>query len=165
MSLGEALVKNIEKEVAAGKKAPLTAIGEDGHTVARVVLKDRDRLGSLAAEVSVIKKVSGAPSAARVDVRERAERLAGRVSYLPERLKFVETDAAGSAILRSSPETMRAPRSEYFEARVGQSEVTLRRFAPRPSGGGRDAVPFHTTDDTLGRLADDAAAVLNNSKK
>ena len=163
MSIGNKLVREIEKQVAAGKGLPLMVSSEDGHTTARAVLKDRDRLGSLAEEVSVAR--STPPTSAKGDVQQQAEKFAARASYLPERLQFVETDAGGGAILRSSPQTMRAPRSEYFEARIGQSEVSLRRFKPRASGGGREAVPFHTTDDTIGRLVDDAAAVLGPSKK
>jgi hypothetical protein len=37
---------------------------------------------------------------------------------------------------------MRGKKSEYYEARVGESDVSLKRYKAHEQKGGRDAVPF-----------------------
>lgn len=154
-SIGAKLVQAVQKEAAMQRPLPLEASAQDGAVNASMKLSDHDRLGHLAQEIKI--KVDQAGSAS---TRTKAEAFAARATYLTERLGHVETDAGGSEILRSTPQTMRGPRSEYFEAKVSDSEVSLQRFKPRESGGGREEVPFHATDDTLARITDDAASVL-----
>lgn len=160
MSIGTKLTQAIQKEAAMKRPLPLEAHAQDGQISATAKLVDHDRLGNLAENITV-KSDNAAPSS----TRSKAETFAHRATYLPERLGFVETEAGGSAVLRSTPETMRGKNSEYFEAKIGDNEVSLERFKPRESGGGRDNVPFHVTDDTLGRLANDAAQALQTPHK
>ncbi|HEX8237262.1 MAG TPA: hypothetical protein VF600_14985 [Abditibacteriaceae bacterium] len=161
-SIGTKLVQAVQKEAAMNRPLPLQAEAQDGAVKASVIVADNDRLSHLAGEVKV--SVSGGASKA-ASPKAKAEAFAGRTTYLTERLGYVETDAGGTAVLRSTPETMRGKKSEYYEARVGDSEMSLKRYKPHAQKGGRDAVPFHVTDDTLARIADDGAAALTTRKK
>ncbi len=160
MSIGTKLTQAIQKEAAMKRPLPLEASAQDGNVSATTKLNDHDRLGNLAENVRV---QTSAPASS--STRSKAETFANRATYLPERLGFVETDAGGSTVLRSTPETMRGKNSEYFEAKIGDNAVLLERFKPKTSGGGRDNVPFYVTDDTIGRIADDAAHALQTPIK
>jgi hypothetical protein len=160
-SIGTKLVQAVQKEAAMNRPLPLQAEAQDGNVKASVTVADNDRLSHLAGEV----KVSVAGGANSADTKAKAEAFAGRTSYLTERLGYVETDAGGTSVLRSTPETMRGKKSEYYEARVDESDISLKRYKAHEQKGGRDAVPFHVTDDTLARIADDAAAALTIRKK
>lgn len=161
-SIGTKLVQAVQKEAAMNRPLPMQAEAQDGAVKANVTVTDNDRLSHLAGEVKV--SVTGSASN-QANTKAKAEAFAGRATYLTERLGYVETDAGGTSVLRSTPETMRGKKSEYYEARVGDSDVSLKRYKAHEQKGGRDAVPFHVTDDTLARIADDAAAALTTRKK
>ena len=168
MSLGTKLVQAVQKEAAMQRPLPLEATANHGNVAASVTLTDNDRLSHLASEVTI--KVTGEGKSRKAASRSagaqrKAETFAARATYLTEPLRFVETDAGGTAVLRSKPETMSAPRSEYFEAHVTETSVSLKRYQPHRDKPGRAAVPFCVTDDVLARLADDAAAVLAPASK
>ncbi len=160
-SIGTKLVQAVQKEAAMNRPLPMQAEAQDGAVKASVTVTDNDRLSHLAGEI----KVSVDSGANNASTKAKAESFAGRTTYLTERLGYVETDAGGTAVLRSTPETMRGKKSEYYEARVGESDVSLKRYKAHAQKGGRDAVPFHVTDDTLARIADDATAALTSRKK
>lgn len=163
MTLGTQLVRAVQKEAAMQRPLPLSAHAQStlpsGNVVeASVVLNDHDRFSHVAERFEV--KVQRAPSKAH-NPKRHAQRFCEGTSYLTERLQFVESDAEGNAVVRSTPQTMRGPRSEYFEATIGGEAISLQRFKPRSDKPGRDAVPFCITDEVLERLADDAAVVLD----
>lgn len=166
MSLGTQLVRAVQKEAAMQRPLPLSAharstLPKGGHVEAEVVLHDNDRFSHLADALKVKSTAKTSGGAVR-----KAEQFCERATYLTERLQFVESDAGGNAIARSSPQTMRGPRSEYFEARVGDDEIALQRFKPNAEKPGREAVPFCVTDEILQRLVDDAAgAIVPPTKK
>ncbi len=167
MSLGIKLVQAVQKEAAMKRPFPINAEAQETiksgrkerRVSAQVRVCDHDRLSHLAEKVVVHAE------GAKRDPETVARRFAEKATYLSEALQFVECDAKGAAIVRSTPETMRAPRSEYFEAKVSGSEITLRRFQPHAKQSGCEAVPFCVTDETLTRLADDAAEVLTGNFK
>lgn len=167
VSLGTRLVQAVQKEAAMQSPLPICAIvHEDGAKGARigasVTLVDNDRFSHLAEEVtiSVTRAKTHGPKIKPITPQATAEKFAARVTYLTENLQFVEGDASGAAILRSTPQTMRAKGAEYFEARVTESNLSLKRFQPHDAKPGRAAIPFSLTDEVLARLADDAAASL-----
>ncbi|MDQ3813228.1 MAG: hypothetical protein M3347_04675 [Armatimonadota bacterium] len=170
MSLGIKLVQAVQKETAMKRPLPLCAIvhgkspgGKQGTAItASVTLTDNDRFSHLAEDVTI--HVQGPKSKAQ-SPKVTAERFAARATYLTESLQFVEIDGGGTALLRSSPETMRAPRTPYFEARVDDSAIALKRYQPHPDKPGREAIPFCVTDEVLARLVDDAVAVLTPPRK
>ena len=170
MSLGIKLVQAVQKETAMKRPLPLCATADDSSggkrgtaVTASVTLTDNDRFSHMAEEVTV--KVTGNPQSTVRNPQFKAERFAERATYLTESLQFVETDGGGSAILRSSPETMRGPRTAYYEARVDESAISLKRYQPHEDKPGRAATPFCVTDEVLARLVDDAAAVLAPPRK
>lgn len=164
MSLGTKLVQAVQKEAAMQRPLPMQAVAEEatksGTVTAQIDLADNDRFSHMANQVKV--DVSGKKSRAP-NVQATAEKFAERATYLTERLQFVETDNSGTGILRSSPQTMRGPRTEYFEAEVRDDSISLHRYQPNTDKPGREAVPFCVTDDVLGRFVDDAVGVLQGS--
>lgn len=162
MSLGVKIVQALQKEAAMKRPFPMNAeanetikSGRKERTVsAQVRLNDHDRYSHLAEKVVIH---SEGP---KRDPETLARRFAAKTTYLSEALQFVECDAKGTAIVRSTPETMRGKGEAYYEAKVGSNEIALRRYQPHGSRPGREAVPFTLTDETLSRLADDAAQVL-----
>lgn len=173
MSLGTKLVQAVQKETAMQRPLPLHTMAHDAldgdtqRVIASVVLADNDRFSHMVKEVTVeIKTYSDAAAARPAKGKprtpaQRAERFAARATYLTEALQFVENDAQGAAIVRSTPQTMSGKRTPYFEANVADDAFTLRRFEPNAGKPGRTATPFCLTDDVLTRLIDDAAAVLS----
>jgi hypothetical protein len=159
-SLGQQLVQEVQKQAAMKRPLPMNAEAQStlpsGASVeANVVLNDNDRFSHIAEKIQVKSQKANGKSPQAI-----AEKFCERVTYLPERLQFVESDAKGNAIARSSPATMRGKGSEYFEAKIGEDEISLQRFKPNAQKPGRASTPFHVTDETLERLADDAAGVL-----
>lgn len=166
MSLGKKLVQSAQKEAALGRPLPLEARASEtsGSTTlhARARFADADKYTKMTGEV-VVSAQSAKPGAAKTRAassQERVERLAERVTYLPERLSFVETDLGGTAIARSTPDTMSGRRNAYFEAQVKDDEVKIQRFQPGEVGPGRESVPFPLSDELLSRLVEDAAGAL-----
>ncbi|RYX86282.1 hypothetical protein EON83_03400 [bacterium] len=163
MSLGKRLAQSAQKEAALKRPLPLEASASEtlpsGATVsARATFADTDKYTKLTGQIRV--SCEGTSSARGATPQERAERFAQSATYLSESLQFVETDAGGTATVRSTPETMSGRRSAYFEAKVKDDEVTLQRFQPSESGPGRTSVPFPLSDDILVRVVDDAANAL-----
>lgn len=165
VSMGTRLVQAVQKEAAMQSPLPICAVvQEEGTKSSRfgtsVTLVDNDRLSHLAEEVTITatKAKSHSAQAKTQKPQAIAEKFAARATYLTENLQFVEGDAAGAAILRSTPQTMRGKGSEYFEARVTESSLSLKRFRPHTGKTGREAIPFCVTDEVLARVADDAIA-------
>jgi hypothetical protein len=112
---------------------------------ARVHVVEADRLGVKVSRVGVTRT-------APVDVAAEAERLAGGVRALPDRLAPVEVaPALGGAILRTRPEDLR--RREFFEVQVAPGETVVSRH--RVDAEGRTPVDFTLTRDQLDGLLDD----------
>ena len=164
MSLGKRLVQSAQKEAALGRPLPLEASASEalasGATVhAHARLADADKYTKMTGEIRV--SLEGAtPKSSAPTPQERAERFADSATYLSEALAFVETDAGGTAIVRSTPATMTGRRGAYFEAQVKTDEVRVQRFQPKESGPGREAIPFPLSDETLARVVEDAASAL-----
>ena len=163
MSLGKKLVQSAHKEAAMKRPFPLQAqaaqpLAKGGEVSATAEIADTDRFSKMASEVKV--RVEGAkPTGATAT--QKAERFAERATYFPESLRHVETDLGGTAIVRSTPETMAGRGAPYYEAAVREDEITLRRYS---GGKKREQIPFCVTDDVLGRVVEDAAAVLAPQK-
>jgi hypothetical protein len=95
------------------------------------------------------------------ELRETAEKLAARLTYLLEPISPIETDAHGCVVqMRSNPPHKDADRTSYYELLVSRSgELSLCRYT-RPVGSERQLIPAEVTREVLCRLADDFAAVL-----
>lgn len=170
MSVRVKLIQAAQKEAALQRPVPYQAHASEslprgGEVQASVRVADYDRFTKMVEEVKVEVARGHSPPGRSSTVEEKAARFAGSVSYLTEALKHVETDVGGTAVVRSTPETMAGKGSPYFEAKVSDTELTLRRYEPGQGTGKRQAIPFCVTDDQLGRLAEDAAAALSPRKK
>jgi hypothetical protein len=88
------------------------------------------------------------------------ERLAGRVTYLMEPLKVVETDAHGGEVqIRSQRPTPRDEQRSYYEVRLfRQGSLRLQRFVFDQETRERRQTPCQLTREVLERLADDIVA-------
>ncbi len=164
MSIGTKLVQAAQKETAMKRPFPLAVeateiLPKGGEIRATAKIADNDRFSHLAQEVKVA--VTGVKT--RAGAENKARRFAEKATYLTERLQFVETEVGGTAIVRSTPATMVGKGAPYFEAAVGDEEITVRRFQAAPKG--REQTPFCVSDETLSRLVEDAAGVLAGAKK
>src|SRR5687768_4437832 len=112
MSLGTKLVQAVQKEAAMKRPLPLRSVAQDsarsGRAEASVTLTDNDRFSHMAEEVKIQVQT---PKPKVQSPKSVAERFVARATYLTEALQFVEMDAGGTAVVRSTPATMRAPRS------------------------------------------------------
>jgi hypothetical protein len=93
-------------------------------------------------------------------LKDWADRLTKRVTYLMEPLKVIEIDAAGGEVqVRSQSPTPRIDERGYYEMRLFRNgSLRLERFAYDDASRQRRAVPCQLTREVLERLADDVAA-------
>lgn len=136
--------RRLHRALDAHPDAPGTArVDGDGGAWAEVDVVRVDRIGVRVREVRV-----GHPPR---DVAEEADRLAGALRDLPDRLAPVEVDRAlGGAVLRTRPEDLR--RREFFEATITPEQTTIRRA--RAGDDGREPAEFDLTREQLGRIVE-----------
>jgi hypothetical protein len=93
-------------------------------------------------------------------LKEWADRLAGRVTYLMEPLVVLEVDAVGGEVeLRSGAPTAREGQRFYYEVRLSQAgSLRLTRVAYDPEARRRRPVACQMTREAIERLADDLVA-------
>jgi hypothetical protein len=128
-----------------------------GWTV-NVTADTADTVGCRLTEVSVSRP---AESATAAELTQWAVRTAGRVTGLLEPLKLVEVDATRSeAVLRSETPARKGDDVQYYELLLrGTHAATLNRYqAPRTGPGGRKAVPFALTHETIAKVVGDVTA-------
>jgi hypothetical protein len=95
-----------------------------------------------------------------VALKDWADRLSKRVTYLMEPLKVIEIDADGGEVqVRSQSPTPREEQRGYYEMRLFRNgSLRLERFAYDGGTRQRHPVPCQLTREVLERLADDIAA-------
>ena len=102
-----------------------------------------------------------APPGASVDLKVRAEQVAGRVTGLLETLCLVEVDLGRNvALLRSEQPGQRGDERFYYEVLLeGDGGSALRRYqTPRPGEPRRQQVAFTLTHEALAKLVGDLSA-------
>ncbi len=94
------------------------------------------------------------------ELKDWADRLVARVTYLMEPLVVFEVDAQGVQVeIRSQSPTPRAGLRSYFEVRLNRAaELRLLRLAYEDATRTRRQVPYQLTREVLERLADDLVA-------
>ncbi|HEX3726104.1 MAG TPA: hypothetical protein VHV08_07665, partial [Pirellulales bacterium] len=92
-------------------------------------------------------------------VRNTAEQLAARLTYLLEPISPVEIDDQRCIVqMRSSPPQREPDRTTYYELLVDRGgRISLSRYA-RPRGQTRELIPAQVTREVLLRLASDFSA-------
>ncbi len=94
-------------------------------------------------------------------LKQVAENLSLRLTYLLEPISPIETDAEGCTVqLRSNPPQKDADSTSYYELLVSRGgELSLCRYT-RAAQSARTIVPAQITREVLLRLAGDFAAVV-----
>jgi hypothetical protein len=94
-------------------------------------------------------------------LKQVAENLSSRLTYLLEPISPIETDAEGCTVqMRSNPPQKDADRTSYYELLVSRAgTLSLCRWT-REAKAVRQPVPAQVTREVLLRLADDFAAVV-----
>lgn len=92
-------------------------------------------------------------------VKQVAEQLSRRLTYLLEPISPVETDALGCQVqMRSNPPAKDEDGTSYYELLVSQSgNLSLCRYKRTP-GSPRVTIPAHVTREVLLRLISDFSA-------
>jgi hypothetical protein len=92
-------------------------------------------------------------------LKQTAERLSSRLTYLLEPISPIEIDAQGCVVqLRSNPPHKETDRTSYYELLVSRSgELSLARYARIP-GQPRQSIPAQVTREVLARLVADFSA-------
>lgn len=93
-------------------------------------------------------------------VKQVAEKLSQRLTYLLEPISPIEFDAQGCTVqMRSNPPRKDEDGTSYYELLVSHSgELTLCRYTRAP-GAVRSIVPAHVTREVLLRIVGDFVAV------
>ena len=91
-----------------------------------------------------------------------ADRVAGRITYLMERVAAIEVDgASGMALLRSAPPDRRGEARAYYEIVLkSPGTLTLTRYRYQNGDRTRMEVPCTLTRDAFERLVDDLAGTM-----
>ena len=92
------------------------------------------------------------------DLRQRATKLAAKLSYLLEAISPIEIDNESCVIqMRSNPPEKDDDGSKYYELVVGRDETRLSRYH-KSAGQPRQMVPATITREVMVRLATDITA-------
>lgn len=96
-------------------------------------------------------------------LKQIAQRLSARLTYLLEPISPIETDAEGCVVqMRSSPPQKDTDRTSYYELLVSRSgELSLSRYA-RAVGQPREIIPAQLTREVLLRLVSDFSSVVSS---
>jgi hypothetical protein len=92
-------------------------------------------------------------------LKQTAERLSARLTYLLEPISPIELDSQGCVVqMRSTPPQKDSDRTSYYELLVSRAgELSLVRYA-RVGAQPREVIPAQVTREVLVRLAGDFAA-------
>lgn len=154
MTWGQRVVAALE-----GGRGEGVTLEEEGLRV-RFRAEAADRVGCAVAGLRVEDLRSPARDAE--GLRAWADRVAGRVTYLMERVAAVEVDASGgSALLRSAPPDRRGEMRSYYEVVLrSPGTLTLTRYRYHNGDQTREEVPCNLTREALERLVDDLAETM-----
>jgi hypothetical protein len=95
-------------------------------------------------------------------LKQTAERLSARLTYLLEPISPIELDSHGYVVqMRSTPPHKDSDRTSYYELLVSRiGELSLVRYT-RVGSEPREVIPAHVTREVLSRLASDFAAAAS----
>ena len=155
MNLEETLLQKLaEWRFDNGRQTLTVAHPETGWT-ATVVADCGDRVGCRVWELNLTRPES-APS---VDLKTRAERLAGRATGLMEPLRLIEVDAQDdAALLRSAAPQKRGDDLFYYEVLLRSGGAGVRRYQSSTKSGTRQQIAFPLTHEALAKLGADLKA-------
>lgn len=145
-------------QLAQTKAVPTTVSATD--VTAIVVSLDITAIDSMSLELSELTMfVPQLQNAAFDQVKQWAQDLSQRITYLLENIGPLEFDpAAGQVLIRSSPPGQLANGAQFYEimlSSTGNGTFSLRRYKSVQGKPGRDQVPMQMTIEVLLRLIDD----------
>jgi hypothetical protein len=160
MKLNEVLLaKRAERPPGKGRQT-LTGTDDSSGWAAAVEVDHIDQVGCLVWEMRVQRTPADSP-AQEADLRNWAERVAGRTTGLLEDLKVLEVDAnRNEALLRSDAPACRGEERYFYEIHLkGTESATLRRYRAASLGKSQlEQVAFSLTHETLAKLVTDLTA-------
>jgi hypothetical protein len=137
-----------------GRQTLTVADPETGWTAA-VVADCGESVGCQLWEMNLTRPAT-APS---VDLKTRAERLAGRATGLMEPLRLIEVDVQGdTALLRSAAPQKRGDDLFYYEVLLRSASAGVRRYQSSTKGDARRQIAFPLTHEALAKLGADLTA-------
>jgi hypothetical protein len=166
MSLGQSLVQQLRDFLSQEKDSKGGVAPNNFETViAKIALhlkiSDFDRLSFMIEEI-VLQNTTNHFSIEQL--KQRADRLIGRVTYLLEDFQLVEMDGhSGRVQLRS-----RAPQKDdrylsFYEMLLsGDGRISLRRYKHDQESQLRSATPMHFTEELLVKLLNDFFDIVLN---
>ncbi len=150
-----------QRAVAAleGGRGEAVALEAEGLRV-RFHAEEADRVGCAILGLCVEDKLAAARDAE--GLRVWADRVAGRVTYLMERVAAIETDAAnGLTLHRSAPPDRRGEIRTYYEIVLkSPGALTLIRYRYRNGARTRTEGPCALTREVFERLVEDLAGAM-----
>jgi hypothetical protein len=156
MSWGQRAVAALE-----GGRGEAVALEAEGIRV-RFRVEEADRVGC--AILGLRAEDVQAPVRDADGLKAWADRVAGRITYLMERVSAIEVDGTnGLALLRSDPPDRRGESRAYYEVVLkNPGTLTLARYRYRSGDGARTEVPCALTREVFERLVDDLAGAMRD---
>jgi hypothetical protein len=154
MSLDGLLLEKLARWRPDGRQTLEVSDTESGWNAA-VTADAADLVGCRLWEVSLRRASTALPG---VDLKNRGQIIAGRVTGLLEPLRLIEVDETRAvALIRSDAPTRRDEAISYYEALMqADGGVTLRRYeAPRGEETRRQQIAYGLTYESLGKLVTD----------
>jgi len=167
MYLGEKVIDRLTYlQITEGLRGPseqrreyLVEVREEG-TYAKVRVSDFDKYTYLCdhLELGLLK---GSERSHGVKLREKADEVASKITYLLEKLFPLEIDESShKALLRSKPPERRDGEIRYYELIIEKGcHLTLSRYCY--SQRKRRRIPMSLPVEILERLIDDLAGIIN----
>ena len=150
-----------QRAVAAleGDRGEAVALEADGIRV-RFRVEEADRVGC--AILGLCAEDLRASAKDADGLKAWGDRIAGRITYLMERVAAIEADgASGMALLRSVPPDLRGGARAYYEVVLkSPGTLTLSRYRYQNGDRTRTEVPCALTRDAFERLVDDLVGTM-----
>ena len=163
MGLRQNLIQEFDTLAQAGGPLPATLRVSDANGVqVRVVVNAIDSLSCAIAEIEVF--VPQLQSAAFAVLKDWAEQLSRRITYLLEQIGPLEFDeASGQVLIRSIPPDQLPDGTQFYEvilSQHGAGNFLLKRYQSTKGQPGRDAVDMVLTRQVILKLVDDLEATI-----
>ncbi len=160
MPVGRDMVEEVRKIASLGGRVSGAVHVDAGPLHLSGEVKLADQLSCLLDELTV-RATDGRVLTTDL-LRESADSLCRRLSYLLEPIRVLEVDAeAGEVQARSQPPDKQPDRIRYYELRFATpSTLRLQRFEKRSDTSSRQQIPLQLTYELLEKLTDDIVAAF-----
>ena len=158
MSLTQDLADELTQLAGFASSSPQTVSVTDPNSFALAI--DFTAVDSMSCSFRELRLAVPSLAGCAVDrLKQWAQALSGRVTYLLENLGPIEIDAnAGKVLVRSTPPDQQPDGTKYYEILLESTTTgnfTLRRYESIKGNPGRTPVDIQTTHEVLLKLVDD----------